>query len=275
MTSTLRAAAIDISCGHLIPATPHSTVGMYPAIVLSSDERLSRRGIARPAHRVLCSPDVDDLAREKPDSVISEPWALIDSAYTRIDGVAIAFEEVAGATLRRAKQWLSTQDGVSEKRVHLVIPSNWGNVRLSRALNVAAHVGLTATPVRASLLLADALTSSFAKWSYTVELSNKGAVVSLVRRQQRTLTVVASRVILRVDPDDDVMNGFPARVAAAVLRLRESHRPAHSGSQEVLVCGENSREVISECDSRRLLSFPVHAGALAEAATALPVPVER
>lgn len=274
MSSSPRAAAIDISCGHLIPATAHGAVGMYPAVVLSSDERLSARGNARPAHRLLCSPEVDDLAREQPGTVISEPWALIDSSYTRIEGVAIGFEEIAGATLRRAQRWLAAQAVAPANQVHLVIPTNWGNVRIARALDVAGHVGISAAPIRAALLLADALTSSFATWIHTVELSNKGAVVSLVRRDQRTLTVVASRVVLRVDPDDDTVDGFPARVIAVVFQLRDGHRPARSGSQEVLVCGVDARAIITEFDARRLLSFPVPAQALAEAATTLPIPLK-
>ena len=243
---------------------------MRPAVILSSDPSLTQRGIERPSHRVLCSPEVDDIASDNPDAVITEPWALIDSSRTRIDGVAIDFEEIAGATLRRACRWLDTQESVAARHVHLVIPTSWGNVRIARALSTAAYVGIEATPIRASLLLADALSSSFAKWNYTVELSNKGATVSLVQRQQRTLTIVSTRVVLRVDPDDDVIDGFASRVADSVIGLRERHRPAHRGSQEVLVCGQGSRTIIAECDARRLLSFPVPAQAIAETAAMLP-----
>lgn len=265
-------AAIDISCGHLIPATPQCVVGMRPAVILSSDPRLSQTGVERPSHRVLCSPEVDDIAREEPDAVITEPWALVDCAQSRIDGVAIDFEEIAGATLLRARRWLETQDGVSARRAHLIIPTSWGNVRIARALSAATYASIEAIPVRAALLLSDALNSSFAKWNYTVELSNKGATVSLIQRQQRTLTINSTRVVLRVDPDDDRIDGFPSRVANSILGLRDGHRPAHKGSQEVLVCGQGAREIVAECDARRLLSFPVPAQAIAETAVRLPLP---
>ena len=274
MLQTAPHAAIDISCGHLIPATPQGVVGMRPAVILSSDPRLSQRGVERPAHRVLCSPQVDDIARETPDAVITEPWSLIDCAQTRIDGVAIDFEEIAGATLRRARRWLETQEAVAARRAHLIIPTSWGNVRIARALSTAAYARIEAIPVRAALLLSDALSSSFAKWNYTVELSNKGATVSLIHRRQRTLTIISTRVVLRVDPDDDVIDGFPARVVDSILRLRDGHRPSHKGSQEVLVCGQGARKIVAECDARRLLSFPVPAQAIAETAVTLPLPAK-
>lgn len=264
-------AAIDISCGHLISATPHNVVGMRPAVILSSDSRLSQHGVERPAHRVLCSPEVDDIAREDPGSVIAEPWALIDWAKPPIDGVAIDFEELAGATLRRARRWLETQEGVAARQAHLIIPTSWGNVRIARALTTASYAGIKATPVRAGLLLSDALSSSFAKWNYTVELSRKGASVSLIHRQHRTVTIISTRVVLRVDPDDDVIDGFAARVVDSVLGLRGGHRPARKGSMEVLVCGQGARMIVAECDARRLLSFTVPAQAIAETAVALPV----
>ncbi|HJE90434.1 MAG TPA: hypothetical protein K8V11_05445 [Dietzia timorensis] len=245
---------------------------MRPAVILSSDPRLSQRGVERPAHRVLCSPEVDDIARESPEAVITEPWALIDCAKTRIDGVAIDFEEIAGATLRRARRWLESQEGAAARQAHLIIPTSWGNVRIARAVSTASYVGIEATPVRAALLLSDALSSSFAKWNYTVELSNKGAAVTLIHRQQRTLTIISTRVVLRVDPDDDVIDGFAARVVDCIVGLRDGHRPAQDGSHEVLVCGQGARMIVSECDARRLLSFPVPAQAIAETAVTLPFP---
>lgn len=272
MCPAARTAAIDISCGHLIPATLQGVVGMRPAVILSSDPRLSQRGVERPAHRVLCSPEVDDIARESPEAVITEPWALIDCAKTRIDGVAIDFEEIAGATLRRARRWLESQEGAAARQAHLIIPTSWGNVRIARAVSTASYVGIEATPVRAALLLSDALSSSFAKWNYTVELSNKGAAVTLIHRQQRTLTIISTRVVLRVDPDDDVIDGFAARVVDCIVGLRDGHRPAQDGSHEVLVCGQGARMIVSECDARRLLSFPVPAQAIAETAVTLPFP---
>lgn len=264
-------AAIDLSCGGLVVATHNEVVGMTQAVALTRDVEPANPGRTARGHRVWCGPEVDDLAREGANGVVDEPWALVDAPRVVVGGIALPFPEVGGAGFHRARRWLGERFVPESAETRLVIPSNWGAARRARARLAAAEVGLRTTSVRAALLMADALESSSVRWAYTVELTAKGAVVSLVHRERRTLSLVDTAFVLRTDPDDDDPDSFERRVQAAIGATRERHRSARSGSHEVLVRGRGAAALVDALDaSGTMLGFRVPAGAVAEAAVGLP-----
>jgi len=275
-------AAVDISCGGLVVATGEDLVGMRPCVAAATGkagEQARRAGFGD--HRVWCAPEVDDLARAAETGVVDEPWALVDAPRVQVGGVALPFSEVGGATLHRARRWLGQRIDTGSMELRLIVPTNWGNVRIDKAERAAAAVGLAPTTFRAALFQADALSSSSVRWAYTVELSAKGAVVSLVHRERRTLSLVDTAFVLRVDPDhcpyDDALRDsagepgdFGLRVLTALRSIRERHRSARHGSSEILVRGSGAGPLVDLFDIASMPSFPVPSGAVAEAACSLP-----
>lgn len=257
------AHVVDISAGGLAAATAGAGVRLGQAVMLRDDPQAAGLAEAATHGRVLCGPGVDALGAAP--GVLREPWAGIDARYVELGGTTVPFGEAAGATLRRAADWIAADRGRPVDRIALVVPTHWGALRRAKAVKVAAAVGLAAQPVRAALPIADALTSSYARWSFVVERAGRGATVSLVERCETRLELRDCRYVLAVDPDDDRPGGGQdERILAALEELRRLHRSTRTGSVEVLVAGDGARRLIELCDRARVLSFPVPATVPAE-----------
>lgn len=254
---------VDISAGGLVAATATASVRLGPAVLLRDDPRAADLPEHRSRARVLCGAGVDALAGT--EGVVAEPWASIDARYVDLGGTAVPFGEVAGATLRRAVDWIGADRGDRPEHIALVVPTWWGPLRRAKAGKVAAAVGVQAHLVRAALPVADALASSYARWTFVVERAARGAGVALVERTDTRLELLATRFVAAVDPDDDRPGGgHDERILAALEELRRLHRSTRSGSVEVLVTGSGAEQVTAMCDRARVLSFPVAAHLPAE-----------
>lgn len=275
---TAQLPAIDVSCGHLTAATTATSAVLSQAVVCRDHPAVAQ--LPAELHhctttgRLLCGKEVAALEGHAPEAILSEPWAYIDYPSVAVGKTQISFPEVARTTVFHAAQWCAQAMHAPVERCWLIVPTLWGQRRRARAVTIASTANLQVQPLRAALLLADALTSSYTRWTLVVELSARGAGIALVERHEHTVALVSTRWVLRVDPDDDVPGGgFSARILGALDQIRAAHRPTRSGSLEVVACGRGARDLVRRLDERRLLAFSVPAAAAAERA-ALLTPVQ-
>ena len=265
---------IDISCGRLTAATATASVVLSPAIMRRDHPaaaQLPPQLLRNPGTgRLLCGREVAAIAANSDGAVVAEPWAYIDYPVISVAGSAISFPEAARTTLVHAAEWFANTRNDAVDSIRLVVPTYWGQRRRDRAVDICSSMQITSHPVRAALLIADALTSSYARWNIVVELAARGASIALVERNDQTLSLISTRFVVAVDPDDDVPGGgYMDRILGAVDQVRAAHRPTRTGSLEVLVSGRGAHELVERFDQRRLLSFAVPAEAAAERAALL------
>lgn len=257
--------AVDLSCSSLTVASASSSSGMSPAVTpVSVVAALDGTALPPGGDRLECSPRVDAVATRHPDRVLADPVALAHRARADVAGLSVPVPELLAAPVARALRWAGARRGDD---VVLVVPSHWGAHRTARVTRAVQGLGVEPRAVRCALVMAEALSSSSARWAVSVEAGAELITASLVERTRVGLDLAGRAVVHRRDPGrDSVRDDTVARVLDAVAGLRQGRRDAGSGSTEVLVRGRGAERIVDACDEARLLSFVVPDLAPVEAA---------